>query len=570
MEVDSDYEESTSITFEWTLRGLRNLFETSKGDAKSKVTRSLKFGGGRWQILFYANAGAPKEGNADGGFVSLYLSCEPTAEEKEVALADSGRWVRDGVYKFSFELRNLEKNILYSVKEAQNHSFSHKTANWGWAQFARRDSIYYQSGIVKAEDAFVIVCKITSSPCPPPPPPTVPRQAVPKSLLDTVGALLDDKIYSDVEFVIPRRGYGPEHARRIWASRRLLRRAEYFDTMFGSGFQESLSANNINLSARSSADAIYALAEFEDSDDEGDEGLDSTRSDAESMHSSQSSFSFESAAAASVLEHTSDEQEMKVDGEGVDPKADGTKAANDEGLNSDTMLCGEPVIPLSRESSTTHTELDRNTSTPLHVTVVVKDVAYTTYYAILYYVYTDNIVFAPLSSSFIVRRSATPSTSNISLPLDSTIQGQAPIGKRASIQDNSSSRAEWIREWKRNNPGRPAPCSAKAAYRVADKLDLRDLKERAAQHIFKSLTIENIPYEVFSPFAAAFEDIRKVQINFFLTHWGEVRTSDSMRHVWQQIRNGRHPGFEEVWPVITSNLEFKAPTPKGTVPPNPH
>ena len=49
----------------------------------------------------------------------------------------------------------------------------------------------------------------------------------------------------------------------------------------------------------------------------------------------------------------------------------------------------------------------------------------------------------------------------------------------------------------RNNPGRPAPCSAKAAYKLADSksvylialisynagvgLDLRELKERAAQ-----------------------------------------------------------------------------------------
>lgn len=58
----------------------------------------------------------------------------------------------------------------------------------------------------------------------------MPRQSVPKSLLDTVGALLDDKAYSDVEFVIPRRGQPMENARRIWASRRMLKRAEYFDT----------------------------------------------------------------------------------------------------------------------------------------------------------------------------------------------------------------------------------------------------------------------------------------------------------------------------------------------------
>lgn len=44
----------------------------------------MKFGGGRWQILFYANSGTPSTpatgaaaANEDEeGFVSLYLSCE--------------------------------------------------------------------------------------------------------------------------------------------------------------------------------------------------------------------------------------------------------------------------------------------------------------------------------------------------------------------------------------------------------------------------------------------------------------------------------------------------------------
>jgi hypothetical protein len=40
----------------------------------------------------------------------------------------------------------------------------------------------------------------------------------------------------------------------------------------------------------------------------------------------------------------------------------------------------------------------------------------------------------------------------------------------------------------------------------------------------------------------------QVQVNFFLTHWQDIRASDSMRNVWQQIRSGRHPGFEEGWP----------------------
>ena len=44
-------------------------------------------------------------------------------------------------------------------------------------------------------------------------------------------------------------------------------------------------------------------------------------------------------------------------------------------------------------------------------------------------------------------------------------------------------------------------------------------------------------------------------MEFFLEHWSKIRGSDTMRNVWQQIRLGRHPGFEEgmrisLWIVV--------------------
>lgn len=82
---------------------------------------------------------------------------------------------------------------------------------------------------VKTNDAFVIVCTITSSPTKPPAY-TIPRQPVPRALLDTVGSLLDDPLYSDVQFIIPKRGQSISHAWKIWASKKLLKRADYFHT----------------------------------------------------------------------------------------------------------------------------------------------------------------------------------------------------------------------------------------------------------------------------------------------------------------------------------------------------
>jgi hypothetical protein len=62
-----------------------------------------------------------------------------------------------------------------------------------------------------------------------------------------------------------------------------------------------------------------------------------------------------------------------------------------------------------------------------------------------------------------------------------------------------------------DSPLGPRPVSAKAVYRLADKLDLPALKLRAFQHISSQLTAQNIPAEVFSRFSSTFEDVRKVR-----------------------------------------------------------
>lgn len=130
----------------------------------------------------------------------------------------------------------------------------------------------------------------------------------------------------------------------------------------------------------------------------------------------------------------------------------------------------------------------RDQSTALSkIKIVVRDAAYTTYRAMLYYVsthlifsrardiqywqiYTDNIVFAPLSSSFLAmsREHTGFGTPIETVPSTSSEGCQMTGPKRVATHDSAHSRAEWIRDWVRNNPGRPSPCSAKSIYRIAD------------------------------------------------------------------------------------------------------
>ena len=32
---------------------------------------------------------------------------------------------------------------------------------------------------------------------------------------------------------------------------------------------------------------------------------------------------------------------------------------------------------------------------------------------------------------------------------------------------------------------------------------------------------------------------------YFLKHWSEIKKSETMMQIWQQIRHGKHVGFEE-------------------------
>ncbi|EJT98517.1 hypothetical protein DACRYDRAFT_24540 [Dacryopinax primogenitus] len=547
----NEYLESNTITLEWTLRGLKQLFDSSKGEAKSKVTRSVKFGGGRWQILFYPNSGVTSDG---GGYVSLYLSCEPTAEEKAGAI--NGKWVREGLYKFSFELRNVNKGTLFNTKEAVDHAFSHQTANWGWAQFAKREVVYYSASAVRLQDAFLIICTITSSPTPPIPPSAIPRQLVPRDLLNAVGAILDDPAYSDVEFVLPARANGGR-ARHIWANRKLLSRAEYFSTMFSSGFAEGISVgNDHSLSIGRSESPGHSQVDDDDSRDMTSAFVTGYPDDSDEDDDDIDDM---------VSEADFDESESGAETIGV--PAELPDIGRDEGID----LPGTTSLVESSRSSKKRkiAHSSHQPPGPPKTKVIVHDVAYATYKAFLYYLYTDSIVFAPLSSNFLIssaRQEEAPSlrmsASAASLgllakPGEASNMKSQSVPMPSSQSEGSKTRKAWVAEWQASNPDRPGPCSAKAIYRLADKLDLHDLKARAFQHITKSLTTTNVPYEIFSSFSAHFDEVRKVEVDFFLSHWEEIKGSDAMRHIFHQIRNGRHPGFEDVWPYIVTNLVYK-------------
>lgn len=120
--------------------------------------------------------------------------------------------------------------------------------------------------------------------------------------------------------------------------------------------------------------------------------------------------------------------------------------------------------------------------------VVVRDASYSAYRSVLFYVstyhmqttnetypkifqiYTDNVVFAPLSSSFINHATPDqPMLTSVIGPSENSGNARASQSVDSAVISGAKSRREWIKVWESCHPGMPSPCSAKAVYRLADR-----------------------------------------------------------------------------------------------------
>lgn len=593
-----EFSETTSVCLEWKITGLKSMYEGTRGEQKSKCVKSAVFGDvdTTWETLFYANSGASNQ--TAGDHVSLYLSCVPTSQERNSKLA--GQWTRKGLWWFKFEIRpaptaaNPKPDPIAS-KDASDHTFAVKTANWGWQAFAKRDLVFLHPSVM-ATDSFVIVCTIQAQPQPPAgfwlgvglqPGQGVgvntrgigsggglsawstehgyggvaggttagggARKVVPKDLITSVGSLLDDPLYSDVEFIIPsRRGTPPK---KIYAIKKMLERWDYFEAMFNGGFGEEERAidedddyNNDELDILSDSDMGDENGIFEDeeapvSPELG--GLTTTTSRASSTpplnqhrHIASSDFTGKPEAGDDAGEKAT------IPGGLGNPVGIGSRQpeGNREGKVDEEGTINKEV----RDEGGTAKK--KEVLGPKKTRVVIRDSAWCTWWALLYWIYTDVIYFAPLSSSF----------------------EHDPKNMGATAPDTDSedpqTRLDWIHQWMAEHdidlppdPSSssalsssfyelhlgPRPVSAKSIYRLADKLGLLPLKLRAFQHICGQLTARNVPAEVFSRFSSTFEDVRKVEVACFLKNWDEIKKSETMMQIWKNIRHGKHVGFEE-------------------------
>lgn len=58
------------------------------------------------------------------------------------------------------------KILTLASKDAENHTFAVKTANWGWQQFAKRDALFFHPTVLDT-DGILVVCTIKAQAQPP-------------------------------------------------------------------------------------------------------------------------------------------------------------------------------------------------------------------------------------------------------------------------------------------------------------------------------------------------------------------------------------------------------------------
>lgn len=149
--------------------------------------------------------------------------------------------------------------------------------------------------------------------------------------------------------------------------------------------------------------------------------------------------------------------------------------------------------------------------------IKVDSKAYTTYRAVLCYMQTGVIAFAPLRSTF------------RNLPNSSSVDQ-----RRAALLEF------------RVDTSHPLPASPKSIYRLANYLLLPELASLALANIKSQLTIENIAYEVFGDVAFKHEEVGAIMLEFASKNWKVVGKGRAMKEVKQLANEGKMPYFTEM------------------------
>ncbi|BGP12366.1 hypothetical protein JCM10213_002030 [Rhodosporidiobolus nylandii] len=143
--------------------------------------------------------------------------------------------------------------------------------------------------------------------------------------------------------------------------------------------------------------------------------------------------------------------------------------------------------------------------------ITITQAAFSTYHAVLVYLQTGFIHFAPLSSSF-------------------------PLSNPAF-----ATRRDYLASKHNEDPSLHLPVSPTSTYRLAHLLQLEDLQKRALEEVRKSLTVQGAAVELFSDTALAYDELRRLILDFVKEKLSQVKESKGWKEKMALIRAGELP-----------------------------
>jgi hypothetical protein len=152
--------------------------------------------------------------------------------------------------------------------------------------------------------------------------------------------------------------------------------------------------------------------------------------------------------------------------------------------------------------------------------VQIVNTAFSTYRAVLVWLLTSYIHFAPLTST------------------------THPV-VNASPKKNLT-RYRYLLEYSENEPKLPLPVSPKSVYRLAHLLELSNLQTLALCNLKSQLTKENVALELFGDVSGCYDEVRAIELDLAAKEWAFVKTSPAMAGVSQKVREGGYPHFAEI------------------------
>ncbi|GAA6005675.1 uncharacterized protein JCM10292_006734 [Rhodotorula paludigena] len=163
--------------------------------------------------------------------------------------------------------------------------------------------------------------------------------------------------------------------------------------------------------------------------------------------------------------------------------------------------------------------------------VKMTQAAYSTVRAVLVWMQTAFIRFAPLSSSC--------------LPLNSNAK---------------KTRSDHVLDALRKDPKLPLLCSPKSVFRLAHLLDLDDLETTCVAHFTSQLSVETAPSELFSELSRLFKPWRKATLDWVVEHWDDVKKSQKWKDMMERIADDDVDGAGAVMVELMGALDEKRGT----------